>query len=69
MNYDDRYFISAINCNIAHTCGNICSVITQYFKSKFSKDFFTNTHLTTEIAIKQFKKIGTLTDFIGKNHI
>lgn len=61
--YDNRKYISAINGNIAHTCGNICSIIIADVESKFRPGFFKNIHRTTELAVSQFKKIKSdLTD-------
>lgn len=63
---DDKLYISSINCNMAHTCGNVCAVITDYYIKKFPKDFIKKTHKTTDIAVRQFKKINDLTDFKWK---
>ena len=61
--YEDRRYITAINGNIAHTCGNVCSIITEDIKSKFKPNFFKNIHKTSEIAVSQFKKINDLSEY------
>lgn len=54
---EDRLFLTATNGNVSHTCGNIASFITEYFKSHFRKGFFKETKTTTSIAVRQFKNI------------
>ena len=55
--YDDRKYISAVNGDIAHTCGNVCAIITDDLVSKFRPKFFKHIHKTSEIAVTQFKKL------------
>ena len=64
--YDNRKYISAINSDIAHTCGNVCSIITNDLIGKFKPNFFKHVHNTSEIAVSQFKKIKDLTDLKWK---
>lgn len=53
----DKLVVTSTNGNISHTCGNIASFITDYFKSHFKKGFFKETSTTTSIAVRQFKNI------------
>lgn len=62
-NKDLELTLSTINANVAHTCGNITSIIFEEFKSKFPKDFFKTEHIATRIAIRQKQNIKRLVDF------
>lgn len=54
--------LSTINANLAHTCGNVSSVMFENFKSKFPKKFFKYEHVNTRIAVKQFQNIKHIVD-------
>ena len=54
---------AAINANMAHTCGNITSIVAEEFKAHFPKSYFKHEHVNTSLAVKQFSKIKRMVDF------
>lgn len=61
--FNDKKFMSFANVNLAHTCGNVCAVTKDIFKSNFPDNFFKYENVSTEVAVKQFKKIKNFRDF------
>ena len=56
------------NISIAHTMGNVTSLITQFIKGWFPKDYFKHTHINTRMAYREQKREENSDyEFIKKN--
>lgn len=62
-NKDLKLTISKINGNIAHTCGNITSLMLYDFKQNLPPNFFKTEHISTKLAVRQFQNIKKIVDF------
>src|SRR5574344_1780143 len=63
MQNNMRVGFATVNGDLAHTCGNITSVVFEDFKNHFPNNFFKTEHVSTRLSIRQFKSIKRLIDF------
>ena len=64
LNVDDiKYYLSTVNGDMSHTYGNATAIIEKHLKTKFPKNFFKNTNISTRLAIKQRQSIRTILDY------
>lgn len=54
---EEKIYSSSVNASLAHTCGNLTSIIFNHIKNKFPNHFFRGEHISTRIALKDYKRI------------
>lgn len=59
---DMKLALSAINCDMAYTYGNVTALVTELVKRYFPNNFFKDVHIDQEVALRRFQNIRNKMD-------